>query len=71
MNKKYYRLDRLLVKLGYGGRLEARQFIKKGLIKFKDDVVTDFTLKLNPKFITINGQPLERYEGIYIWSIRY
>jgi len=66
MNKKYYRLDRLLVNLGYGVRPEVRLFIKNGFVKYKDESIRDFTVKLNPKYITFNGKPLERYNGLYI-----
>ena len=66
MNKKYYRLDRLLVNLGYGVRSKVRTLIKNGYIKFKEEVVCDFTIKLNPEHITFDGKSLDRYQGLYI-----
>ena len=60
------RIDKLLVNLGYGSRKEVRALIKAKNITYNGDIVNDFSIRVNPQKILLNGRGLDCYEGIYV-----
>lgn len=60
------RIDRILSNLGYCTRKEAKARAKDGRILNKGVLVSDVSEHANPHDITVDGEPLDHPDGIYI-----
>ena len=60
------RLDRLLANLGYASRSEANHLIRNGRVSVDDNVVRDPSSHVNPGSVTLDNEPLDHPDGIFI-----
>ena len=60
------RLDQLLANLGYCSRREARDWIASGAITVRGEVADDFSAKANPADVRVDGEPLDRPDGLLL-----
>lgn len=58
------RLDQLLSSLGYCSRREAAALVKAKRVKQNDIVLTKADQKVDPRAITLDGEPLEAPDGL-------
>lgn len=60
------RLDRLFSRLGYGSRSELREWLRAGRVSVGSRPVGSPSLRVDPKLVQIDGQPLDHPEGLYL-----
>ena len=60
------RLDQILASLGYGSRREVARLIGEGRVRVSGVVQVDPASKAEPTAITLDDQPLEYPEGIFV-----
>jgi 16S rRNA pseudouridine516 synthase len=62
------RVDKMLANIGIGSRKEVKKLLKDGLIKVNETMIKDPKYQVNPEvdFVTLNGQPIEYKEFIYL-----
>lgn len=58
------RLDQLLSSLGYGSRREVAAWIKAGRVRQNGVALTKADAKVDPRAVTLDGQPLEAPDGL-------
>ena len=61
---KTERLDRLLSRLGYCSRRDARDWVKQGLICIDDARATSAAARVSPMQVSVNGETLDHPEGL-------
>jgi len=61
---KTERLDRLLSRLGYCSRREARDWVKQGLIRIDGARATSATARISPTLVSVNGEALDHPDGL-------
>ena len=60
------RIDQILGNFGYCSRWQARRWINDGRVSHKGSVLTDFSAKVEPGEILIDGEPVEFPDGMLI-----
>lgn len=60
------RLDQLLANLGYCSRRDARSWIKAGAVTIRGEPAEDFSAKVKPADVQVDGEPLDHPDGILI-----
>lgn len=60
------RVDQILSNFGYCSRWQARLWINEGRIRVGDTPVTDFSQKVEPRELLIDGEPIEFPDGLLI-----
>lgn len=60
------RVDQILSNFGYCSRWQARLWINEGRIRVGDTSVTDFSQKVEPRELLIDGEPIEFPDGLLI-----
>src|SRR5512146_1549164 len=60
------RLDQILASLGYGSRREVGQLIAAGRVRVAGVVQEDEAAKAEPASVSLDGQPLEFPDGIFV-----
>lgn len=58
------RLDQLLANLGYCSRRDARSWIKSGAVTVRGSEADDFSAKVNPAEVRVDGEPLDHPDGL-------
>jgi 16S rRNA pseudouridine516 synthase len=58
------RLDQLLANLGYCSRRDARSWIKAGAVTIRGEEADDFSAKVDPADVRVDGQPLDHPDGL-------
>jgi 16S rRNA pseudouridine516 synthase len=60
------RLDQLLANLGYCSRRDARSWIAAGAVTVSDEPADDFSAKVNPATVRVDGEPLDHPDGLLL-----
>jgi 16S rRNA pseudouridine516 synthase len=60
------RLDRILSNLGYATRSEARALVQAGRVAVDGRTVRDPSAKAEPATVTLDGEPLEAPNGLFV-----
>lgn len=60
------RLDQLLANLGYCSRRDARSWIASGAVTVRGAEADDFSAKVNPRDVFVDGEPLDHPDGLLI-----
>jgi len=60
------RLDQILANYGYSSRSEAKAFIREGIVTVDGKVVHDPAFKADPHKVLIDGEPVDRPDGIFV-----
>jgi 16S rRNA pseudouridine516 synthase len=60
------RLDQLLANLGYCSRREARGGVDAGSVTVRGETATDFSEKVSPAEVLIDGQPPDHPDGLLL-----
>jgi 16S rRNA pseudouridine516 synthase len=60
------RLDQLLANLGYCSRREARAWIEDGRVAVAGERANDFSQKVDPATVRIDGGPLDHPDGVLL-----
>jgi 16S rRNA pseudouridine516 synthase len=60
------RLDQLLANLGYCSRRDARSWIKSGAVTIHGEEADDFSAKVDPAEVRVDGEPLDHPDGLLI-----
>lgn len=60
------RIDQILGNFGYCSRWQARRWVNEGRVRHGDVVVTDFSVKAEPRELLIDGEPIEFPDGMLI-----
>ena len=60
------RLDQLLSSLGYCSRREARTWLSDGKVAVRGTPATDPAQRVNPREVTIDGEPLDHPDGLLL-----
>ena len=58
------RLDQLLANLGYCSRRDARSWISSGAVTIRGEEADDFSAKVNPAEVWVDGAPLDHPDGL-------
>jgi 16S rRNA pseudouridine516 synthase len=60
------RLDQLLANLGYCSRRDARSWIKSGAVTVRGEEADDFSAKVDPSEVRVDGEPLDHPDGLLV-----
>jgi 16S rRNA pseudouridine516 synthase len=60
------RLDRILANLGYGSRADARRLVAAGRVAVGGRVARDPGQRVDPAAVTLDGEPLEAPNGLFV-----
>ena len=60
------RLDQLLANLGYCSRRDARSWIDAGAVMIDDQPADDFSAKVDPAKVRVDGEPLDHPDGLLL-----
>ncbi|MFI3244787.1 MAG: pseudouridine synthase, partial [Akkermansia sp.] len=60
------RLDALLSQYGYCSRREAPQWVKRGRVTYKGEVVKSTTSKVEPADVLVDGEVVPFIHGLYV-----
>jgi 16S rRNA pseudouridine516 synthase len=60
------RIDALLSRFGYCSRREAAAWVKKSRVQIKGLAATSVSQKADPKDVTVDGEPIEFPDGLYV-----
>jgi 16S rRNA pseudouridine516 synthase len=60
------RIDRILSNLGYGSRADARVLVRDRRVAVDGDIVRNVADKAEPGRVTLDGQPLEAPDGLFV-----
>lgn len=60
------RLDQLLANLGYCSRRDARSWIKSGAVTIRGEAADDFSAKVDPADVRVDGAPLDHPAGLLL-----
>jgi 16S rRNA pseudouridine516 synthase len=60
------RLDRVLSNLGYGSRADARVLVREKRVEVDGRVARDVSEKVDPALVTLDGDPLEAPNGLFV-----
>jgi 16S rRNA pseudouridine516 synthase len=58
------RLDQILANLGYCSRRDARSWIAAGAVTVRGEEADDFSAKVNPADVQVDGAPLDHPDGL-------
>jgi 16S rRNA pseudouridine516 synthase len=60
------RIDRILSNLGYGSRADARAMVRARRVAVAGEVVRDAAAKAEATQVTLDGEPLEAPDGLFV-----
>ena len=65
-NDAEMRIDAILSRFGYCSRREAAQWVKRGRVTVKGEVVKSASAKAELVDVLVNGEPIEFPDGLYV-----